>query len=234
MRLPYAKRQQLKCVPGLLALRFNLFRTETPLLVSRSTRVCIDGFPRSGNSFAVMSVAWHLELLGKHVAHHTHSIVNLDRAIAHRVPVFVPVREPIGCCLSLTVLGATTGIDDALRAYLKFHEACQRRLGRVTVVRFDDLITSARPLVHRVAHAIGTTSPVKDGDVKGSLERSAAAHGTTLAIPDAVRTRRKAELWARSQSAKTTRLLERCQHAYERVLASAPHVVAPPATADRP
>ena len=59
-------------------------RTRPDLMVRRGTEICIEGFPRSGNTFAVY--AFELWNPGSQVAHHLHAPGQFVRALRLSVP----------------------------------------------------------------------------------------------------------------------------------------------------
>ena len=83
-------------------LFFPLFRPRPAfddLLVTRSSDLCIEGFPRSGNSFAVGAVE-HAQSTPIQIAHHTHVPANAMRACEWDIPTLVLVREPKDAVIS--------------------------------------------------------------------------------------------------------------------------------------
>jgi hypothetical protein len=83
-------------------LFFPLFRPRPAfddLLVTRSSDLCIEGFPRSGNSFAVGAVE-HAQSQPVQIAHHTHVPANAMRACEWDIPTLVLIRQPKDAVIS--------------------------------------------------------------------------------------------------------------------------------------
>jgi hypothetical protein len=103
-------------------LFFPMFRRRSAfddLLVTRSTDLCIEGFPRSGNSFAVGTVE-HAQSQPVQIAHHTHVPANAMRACEWDIPTLVLVREPkdaviSGVALSKQVQEEEHDADDSVQ-----------------------------------------------------------------------------------------------------------------------
>ena len=72
-------------------------------LPSRDTRIVVEGFQRSGNTFAYCLVS---ELFSAHqmterrIAHHTHSVASIKRAIKFQSPSLFLVRDPRDAIIS--------------------------------------------------------------------------------------------------------------------------------------
>ena len=93
--------------PGLF---FPLFRPRPAfdgLLVTTSTDICIEGFPRSANSFAVGAFR-HAQPHSVEVAHHTHVPANAIRACEWGLPTLILVRAPYDAIVSRIALGKET------------------------------------------------------------------------------------------------------------------------------
>ncbi len=69
--------------------------------VDNATELCLEGFPRCGNSFAVSLL--NRAAPGLRVAHHTHSVANVKKALKWGIPVFITIREPLDALVSYVV-----------------------------------------------------------------------------------------------------------------------------------
>ncbi len=93
-------REKLGDNPAYLPIVLRL----TPLGIDRRitdrTEVVIEGFPRSGNTFATFAFQ---EAEGRHVevASHAHVPAQVKVAVRKRKPTLVVIREPFGCLTSL-------------------------------------------------------------------------------------------------------------------------------------
>lgn len=85
--------------PGLY---FPVFRNRggyDDLLVQESTDICIEGFPRSANSFAAGAFE-HAQANEVKIAHHTHVAANAMQACNLGVPTIVLIRNPVDAVIS--------------------------------------------------------------------------------------------------------------------------------------
>jgi len=107
-RWPHTLRRRAKTFVGARPrLFFPLFRPRPAfddLLVTESTDVCIEGFPRSANSFAVGAFR-HAQPEPVQVAHHTHVPANAMRACAWGIPTVALIRSPYDAIVSRIALG---------------------------------------------------------------------------------------------------------------------------------
>ncbi|WP_269526531.1 hypothetical protein [Coraliomargarita parva] len=79
-------------------------------LVTKQTDITIDGYPRSGNSFARSAFETAQDRKYR-VATHVHSYAQVLRSVELDIPTMVLLREPKDACLSLVAL--TYEIEDA-------------------------------------------------------------------------------------------------------------------------
>jgi hypothetical protein len=87
-------------------LFFPLYRPRSAfdsLLVTESTDVCIEGFPRSANSFAVGAFR-HAQPQSIEIAHHTHVPANAMRACEWDIPTLILIRAPYDAIVSRIAL----------------------------------------------------------------------------------------------------------------------------------
>ena len=121
------------------------------------TEVVIEGFPRSGNTFAV--AAFHLAQLPTDVkiAHHAHVPAQLVRAVRLGLPAVLLVREPEECVLSLVVRDPSLGVGGVLRGWVRFHAPLVDVRDRLVVATFAEATTDVGGIVGRVNERFGTS-----------------------------------------------------------------------------
>lgn len=74
------------------SILFSLRNRE--LIVGRGTDIVIEGFPRTGNTFAVVAFK-NVQDRNYQIAHHLHIISQVKKAVSNNVPVIVLVRNPV-------------------------------------------------------------------------------------------------------------------------------------------
>jgi hypothetical protein len=108
--------------------------------VRRDSKIVIDGFERSGNTFAFLAFLDanpHVASVG----HHTHSPAQFHWAHRWRIPTVLLVREPAAVALSVNLRWPARGLGDVLEDYARFHERVLAQRGAFVVARFEDTTT---------------------------------------------------------------------------------------------
>lgn len=123
-------------------------------ILGPGTAVLIEGFPRSGNSFANRAFQFANPDLAESIATHMHLSAHVVEAARTQTPSIVPIRHPAECVPSLYALRRSVApserdpknLDTWLRDYIAFAERVSRVSGDVVVVPFE-LITNDYGLV---------------------------------------------------------------------------------------
>jgi hypothetical protein len=123
--------------------------------VSRTTEIVIEGYPRSGNTFAV--VAFRLAQ-GREIkmAHHLHAAVQIKRAARLDVPAIVLIRQPSEAILSLMVRDPHASMRWALRSYIRFYSAVIPYLEKTVVAPFATVTEDLASIIRMVNTRYGT------------------------------------------------------------------------------
>jgi hypothetical protein len=106
-------------------------------LFSDSTRLVLDGFPRSGNSFLVRIVKIYSELNEGEIVHHHHNLIVLNYAIEFipTLKIYVPVRNKYDSAKSLAKYYKISTFVAAWR-YNIFYQGLARIKDRVILIDF--------------------------------------------------------------------------------------------------
>ncbi len=119
------------------------------VVVGRDTRIVIEGFPRSGTSFAV--AAFDLAQEGTvRVACHVHAPAQVIAAVRRDLPAIVVIREPEDTVLSFVIRNPHLSVGQALRGYLRFYVPLMRLRERFVVGLFRDVTTDFGAVTRRV------------------------------------------------------------------------------------
>ena len=123
--------------------------------VSPTTEIVIEGYPRSGNTFAV--VAFRLAQ-GRQIeiAHHLHAAAQIKRAARLDVPAVVLIREPSEAILSLVVRDPHASIRWALCSYIRFYSAVIPYLAKTVVAPFATATSDLASIIRMVNASYGT------------------------------------------------------------------------------
>jgi hypothetical protein len=153
-------REVLARSPWLYCAAARARRGRNRSIVGQNTDLLVEGFPRSGNTFAVAWLA--LALPDLRVASHVHHPAHVRRAQQLGVPALVVIRPPRDSVLSNLVYRPDADPAQLLDGWLAFHD----------------------PAVLRHAGTFLTTFAAVTGDMGAEWARVGAASG----IRDVVRT----------------------------------------------
>lgn len=126
--------------------------------VTRDTDVVIEGFPRSGNSFATNAFA---VAAGEQVRRtsNTHLAGQVGIAVAMGRPTLVLIRRPADAVASLCVAAPYLRPDSALREWLRFHRVVARWRSGFVLATFDQVTADFGEVMRRVNAHFGTAFP---------------------------------------------------------------------------
>lgn len=119
-----------------------------PGLVDARTDITIEGFPRSGNTFAVR--AFLLANPSASVASHWHAPAQLHESVRRGFPSIVVVREPAAAASSLLVRRPDLPAAAVVRSYLEFHQAILPLANDVVIAPFEEVTTDFGRTIARV------------------------------------------------------------------------------------
>ena len=121
-------------------------------LVTDATDLCIEGFPRSANSFAVGAFE-HAQDRPHTIAHHNHVPGPVLNAVRRGLPTIVLIRDPVDAVVSGRALHlqnrVRAGVDAPaprlpyaarLRAWIGFYETVRPVRDEIVVAPFEDVI----------------------------------------------------------------------------------------------
>jgi hypothetical protein len=123
--------------------------------VGKDTELVIEGFPRSGNSFAVNA----FELVQPRpvrLAHHIHAPAQITLAARRDLPILVLVREPVAAVSSLVIRHPYISIRMALYEYRRFYETIAPYRDKFVVGLFDQVTQDYGEVIKRINRHFAT------------------------------------------------------------------------------
>lgn len=207
------------------------------LLVDRETGIVIEGFPRSGNTFAVYAFEQAQKGQkgaggdGVRPAHHLHAPAQVMLAARWEIPCVVLIREPTEAVLSLVIREPHLSLSQAFRHYLSFYETSARYQSHFVLATFEQLIGDYGTVIERVNERFGTgfrTFRHDEENVREVFEAIEAAHRKRrgdniseerIARPSQAKEQRKAELRADLEAPEIKALARRAGDIYTRLTA---------------
>jgi hypothetical protein len=126
------------------------------VVVGPDTQIVIEGYPRSGNSFAVAAfdMPQPAPLV---IAHHTHAPAQVLEGCRRAIPTLVLVRDPDQAVLNTVIYYPFLTVKQALRAYVGFHRAIWGERDRFCVGPFDEVTSDLGTTMRRVNERYGTS-----------------------------------------------------------------------------
>lgn len=138
-----------------LALPLARLRRGHGEVVSRDTEIVIEGFPRTGSSFAVAAFR-RAQGRPVRVAHHVHAPAQVMAAVRWGIPALVLIREPEDSALSLVIRNPEIPIAQALTGYERFYRPLLSRRHRFASATFDEVVEDFGKVIDRINERYGT------------------------------------------------------------------------------
>lgn len=209
------------------ALAMPIARRRHGVPVDERTRIVIEGFPRTGTSFAV--AAFDLAQGGTvRIACHVHAPAQILGGLRRGLPVVAIAREPEDTVLSFMIRNPHLGASTGLRGYLRFYEPLHPHLAGIVVGTFDQVTDDVGAVIRRVNERFGTDFAAfeqTEENVRRVFEaietdyRKRLPEGEALerevARPSEWRRERKEELRAAYRSPGTAGLRRRAERVFE-------------------
>lgn len=165
-------------------------------IVDRATDVCIDGLPRSANSFGTLF--FQSQNPGALTAHHTHVPAQFRRAVRLGVPCAILVREPLATLTSLLIAYDRALVPSlAFRVYTRYYRQLAEVRDRLAICRFEEVVADPTVIARRLNGRYGTAfiaTPATPAEIDelvgraGSESESQPSHGI---VPNAYKESRK-------------------------------------------
>lgn len=141
--------------PALMPLFLRLTPEGTRRAITDSTDIVIEGFPRSGNTFAVFALRTANPQLS--IASHIHHHGPIKIALKRSLPLLVVVREPVACLSSYLIAGPHGRPRDVLEEYCGYHKALLETDDAALIATFDQVTNNYARVVQRLNNRFGLT-----------------------------------------------------------------------------
>ncbi len=217
--------------PALFFSLYRLLRRDRSRMVTPDTQLVIEGFPRSGNSFA--RVAFNQAQRGKvRIAHGLHVPAQVIRAARWHIPTLVVIRRPRDAVLSFAIRDPIS-VDQALRYYLSFYETVEKYRDAYVLGLFEEVTEDYGRVIKRINERFETTFSTfrhDEENVKKVFARmeknSRKKYGelrwqTKVSAPSDLKDRMKHEIGYDLEEPKRKRLIAEAEAVYDRL--TSPH-----------
>lgn len=122
--------------------------------VSAQKDICIEGFPRSANSF--FSSVFRAYNPTAKCAHHMHAPMQVMKAIEYDIPCIVLIRKPIDAIASVLVVDRALSIRLAIQSYIHFYERVLPVRKSIVIADFKDATQRPQQIVETLNQRYGT------------------------------------------------------------------------------
>jgi hypothetical protein len=228
--------------PRLVPVLAPFRRAET---VEPDTRFVIEGFPRSGNTFATAAFEVATKPRKPKLGHHVHSPAHVLAAVRLDIPTLVVVRPPKDAIPSFAIQQPHISIRQALRAYVRFHRILLPHVDGFVVATFDQVTGDFGEVLVRVRSRFGTpwTFEHTEENAREALrlieeENRRRWQGARLqsmgAFPSEARDRLKTAVTAAYRDERLAPLRARADDLYRRFAAAARSISPPSLEGDPP
>lgn len=160
-RLRFAVRRMLRRAkyglghhPALLPVLLRLTPEGTDKGIDDTTNLVIEGFPRSGNTFAVRGLE-HVYGDRLHIASHAHHPSQITKAVRLGLPCVLVVRRPLDALASYLIAGPHGLPKQVLREYAEYHEEVEPLAPQLLVVTFEEVTTDLPAVARRIRERWG-------------------------------------------------------------------------------
>ena len=198
------------------------------VVVGPDTELVIEGFGRSGSTFAVDAFEM-VQARPVKIAHHTHAAAQVIEGARLGIPTLVLVRQPLQAALSHMVR-RNIPPRPPLTGWIRYHRRILAVRDRIVLSRTEVLSTGLGEMIRRVNERFGTSfavfepteehvAQVFEGIERRNRERYAGAP-VSLARPTAEREARKAELRGQLEHPSLAPLRERALAVYRELFSS--------------
>ena len=199
-------------------------------IVEADTQLVIEGFQRSGNTFAVIAFEVAQPEPVK-LAHHLHAAAQIVAAVRMGVPTLVLIRDPDESVLSHMVREPGITARQSLANWIRFYDAVVPLRDRVVMADFVDVTSDFGRVTRDVNERFGTgfgefrhdeanVERVFDLIEQRNRERYGAVTETTVARPSAERDERKHALRRELEDPASEKLRGRARSIYRTLVPS--------------
>jgi hypothetical protein len=152
-------RQRLGDDPVFLPVVLRATPTGTVRRLTEDTQIVIEGFPRSGNTFACFALTLAERQAGREpvVSSHVHTPSQVKAAVGQRFPTVVVIRRPLDVITSLLIAAPHVRFDSAIKEYTHHHRQILPYRDRFVVGSFDQVTSDFGEVTERINSHFGTS-----------------------------------------------------------------------------
>lgn len=123
-------------------------------VIERNTEIVIEGFPRTGSSFAVAALR-RAQGRPMKVAHHVHAPAQVMMAARWGIPAMVLIRAPEESILSMVIRNPGVAIRDAIKGYARFYRPLLPLRDSFVIAPFEEVTSDFGKVIGRINERFG-------------------------------------------------------------------------------
>jgi len=158
--------------PWMFFSLYKLSPHNRKLMVTHKTKITIEGYPRSANTYAVYAFKHVNDLQWNEVGHHLHVQAQIIRAIKYKIPVILLIRHPAAAVRSLVVRHNFIPVSEALEDYIRFYNDLYFLREEYVVANFEDVIERFGEVIQRLNNRFSSSFnlfPDRDEKLKAEV-----------------------------------------------------------------
>lgn len=203
--------------------------TGTVRQITEATQIVIEGYPRSGNTFAFFALKHAEALAGRDVqiASHVHTPSQVKLAVRLHEPTLLVIREPLDAVVSLLIAAPHVRFESAIHEWIHHHEELLPYRGGFVAGSFRQVTSDFGAVTDTVNERFGTAfarfdpTPEDTEAVFAAIEKNhEVLHGgTENVVPRPSELRKAEKQWLLDQLAapRYAALLEHAAGVYAAV-----------------
>ena len=218
--------------PAIYFSLYRLLRTRENLAgaVTPDKQLVIEGFPRSGSTFArrAFIMAQGERFDKTRIAVHFHVPAQVVRAARWQIPTLVVIRRPRDAVLSFA-LWDPISLDQALKYYISFYETVEKYRDAYVLGLFEEVTEDFGQVIKRVNDKFGSTYSLfrRDEENVGKVFADVETHarkkyGGTISErkihrPSTVKEKIKHDIEGDLENSKRKKLIAEVEAVYDRL-----------------
>jgi hypothetical protein len=184
--------------------------------------LCIEGYPRSGNTFLF---AICCQLISKEkIAHHLHNCAQIKASIQCGVPVLFVARSPLDAICSY-IIREDISYSRAIDQYLSLYSYVAQNFSLVQVIEFDEVVSNPQQTAIKVANLLKiNASDISIHELKREVsamdmsdQKSDAVNPLKVGLPTEEKRKLKQVVMAELKEAFHEEI-KKCEDTYERII----------------
>jgi hypothetical protein len=157
--------RRAKYLMGEYPITLPILLRMTPIGMSRRitdrTQLVVEGFPRSGNTFASYAI-WHAAGSDFALSSHIHHLAAIRLARRRNIPTVLVVREPVSTLASYLIAGPHGRPKGVLKEYIAYYSGVLPMAPKLLVVDFSEITGDMGAVIERINTRFGLQIPPFD------------------------------------------------------------------------